>query len=1156
MAVYYTGDARIAEGERVEAFDPPYDEQLGSAAVVAIEDQGDGSMVLANAGTISGRFTGAGSANGVVVSRYGGTGGGLFHIEASGVLEVLSEGSNDSGFGYMFFARGYYAPQQTTAILNEGLIHVSAVGTSAVGIEAWGIFGTHIVNAGTLRVDAAYDGIGIKLVNDDDITNSGLIEVIAAEIAVGVDIGIYGGTGLRNTGTIIVRTAPDSPWVSVGVQWFSNNTDPGVPPNVLVNEGVIDADIALYANDGNGYASTLACPDTVINSGTLRGLVILAYGDDALLNGGVVEGDVLLEHGNDLYGGRRGVVYGVVDGGTGDDTLIGGADPDLLLGGEGADQLNGGAGDDTMLGGRGGDGLEGGAGNDLLTYADATRGIVANLATGVVDDGARDLVRGFERLAGSVFADDLTGSGLADVLEGGRGADTLAGGAGADTLRGGAGDDRLRGGTGNDVFLFCAGDGADQIFDFVPGQDRLELYGFFDAPEVHGSASGTVLRFATGDQILLRGVLPSALDLASFAPLPGIAPPDAPVLPAETLRANADTVVLAGEQLLITDPLPLFLSDQWIPNTGVLLERFGELPSLFLSGRVLLRTDDGVSPSVGVQGSLTDGPSQGESMVVIAAGGRLEVDATGGAPAVGVQRVHGLWNAGLLRVESLFGDATGLAAFDSEVPTINTGRIDVTAYGIARGVHGIEGLWNTGSIVATGDGSAIAVDLYANQTRDVLVNSGSIIAVSTAGGEPSVALRLSNATLDYTAGGAYANMKIWNSGTLRGDYAIRNYQQVFPQPVAGYDIFNTGNITGRVVLGIGNDLLLNAGTLRGVVSLGAGNDRYDGRYGLLYGSVDGGAGNDRLFGGSGNETLSGGIGSDTLSGGAGADRLQGGAGHDIFHVRAGDGADLIVDFTPGGTQDRIDIEGYAAALEIRQDGADTLIVLSATDSLRLQGVTAALIESQDLRFLAPALAPVPPVPVAPPAPLPPDAPTGPQVTALARMGSARGDALAGSAQGDILVGLEGNDTVTGAAGDDLLQGDEGNDSLNGGAGVDTLMGGVGRDVLTGGDGADVFVFDDAETGGSSAVLCDLITDFSHAAGDRIDLSGIDATRIYGDAAFVFIGEAAFSGQQGELRQQSYAGDTLLLGDLDGDTFADVWLRVSGPQVFEAGDFVL
>ena len=700
--------------------------------------------------------------------------------------------------------------------------------------------------------------------------------------------------------------------------------------------------------------------------------MILAYGDDAVHNSGLVAGDVLLEHGDDLYSGRRGLMEGVVDGGTGDDTLIGGAGAEVLLGGEGADQLNGGAGDDTLSGGRGGDGLDGGAGNDLLSYADATQGIVANLTIGVVDAGARDLVRGIERLAGSAFADNLTGSALADVLEGGGGADTLSGAAGADTLRGGAGDDRLRGGPGADVFLLRAGDGADVIFDFVPGEDRLAFYGFADAPTVSASTLGMALLFASGEQILLRGVLPEALDPAALAPRQESAPAEAPVPPSQTLRANEDVVLSAGEQLRVSDPLPLLLSDQWFPNSGLVLERFGPLPSLFLEGRLLLQTSDGSSPSVGVQGSLTDGPWWGESKVVIAAGGSLEVEAAGSAPAIGVQRVNGLWNAGLLRVEAALSDATGVAARDSELPVVNTGRIEVTADVLARGVHGIEGLWNSGSIVASGTGSAIAVDLYANQTRDVLVNSGSIIAVNAGSSEPSVALKLSNATLDYTAGGVYVNMKIWNSGTLRGDYAIRNYQQVFPQPVAGYDIFNTGSITGRVALGIGNDLL--RGSLYSRYDGGAGYDSAivtadDSRTSILfeYGGwangklyqifvggvasssirgiedltfsageaadrITGGPGNDtlegnggvdRLKGNDGDDVLDGGSHRDRLEGGLGSDTLTGGQGSDIFRFRSVEesrlgGEDLITDLS---ASDRIDLSFIDADATIEGDQA-------------------------------------------------------------------------------------------------------------------------------------------------------------------------------------------------------------------------------------------
>src|SRR5262249_61245737 len=53
-----------------------------------------------------------------------------------------------------------------------------------------------------------------------------------------------------------------------------------------------------------------------------------------------------------------------LDGGDGDDTLIGSADSDLLLGGAGKDTLQGGADDDELHGGDGVDVLRGGDGND------------------------------------------------------------------------------------------------------------------------------------------------------------------------------------------------------------------------------------------------------------------------------------------------------------------------------------------------------------------------------------------------------------------------------------------------------------------------------------------------------------------------------------------------------------------------------------------------------------------------------------------------------------------------------------------------------------------------------------------------------------------------------------------------------------------------
>ncbi|MGZ9063524.1 MAG: M10 family metallopeptidase C-terminal domain-containing protein, partial [Allosphingosinicella sp.] len=144
---------------------------------------------------------------------------------------------------------------------------------------------------------------------------------------------------------------------------------------------------------------------------------------------------------------------------------------------------------------------------------------------------------------------------------------------------------------------------------------------------------------------------------------------------------------------------------------------------------------------------------------------------------------------------------------------------------------------------------------------------------------------------------------------------------------------------------------------------------------------------------------------------------------------------------------------------------------------------------------------------------------------------------------DNVTGGSGHDSLWGGAGDDLLEGGPGDDTIDGGAGIDTvtyaaagarvevelglledqntrgagvdtlvsienlvgsafgdrltgnaganwLTGGGGGDVLAGGAGADRFVY--LALSDSTQAAPDLIADF--AAGDRIDLSAIDANR--------------------------------------------------------------
>jgi Ca2+-binding RTX toxin-like protein len=106
------------------------------------------------------------------------------------------------------------------------------------------------------------------------------------------------------------------------------------------------------------------------------------------------------------------------------------------------------------------------------------------------------------------------------------------------------------------------------------------------------------------------------------------------------------------------------------------------------------------------------------------------------------------------------------------------------------------------------------------------------------------------------------------------------------------------------------------------------------------------------------------------------------------------------------------------------------------------------------------------------------------------MGNSAGNTVLGAGGADRLYGLGGSDVLDAGAGNDRLYGGLGSDTLLGGKGNDRLYGGEGQDILTGGSGRDIFVFDLAP---NTAGNVDIITDFSHRAGDTIALSMADYT---------------------------------------------------------------
>ena len=107
--------------------------------------------------------------------------------------------------------------------------------------------------------------------------------------------------------------------------------------------------------------------------------------------------------------------------------------------------IRGGAGNDTIMP-AGYAGCEGEAGNDTIIgtnqphvsaiYANAPSGIIANLATGIVQDGygTQDTLVDIFNITGSPFNDQFFGSQASETFDGGGGSDTFVGGGGFDTV--------------------------------------------------------------------------------------------------------------------------------------------------------------------------------------------------------------------------------------------------------------------------------------------------------------------------------------------------------------------------------------------------------------------------------------------------------------------------------------------------------------------------------------------------------------------------------------------------------------------------------------------------------------------------------------------------------------------------------------------------
>jgi Ca2+-binding RTX toxin-like protein len=272
-------------------------------------------------------------------------------------------------------------------------------------------------------------------------------------------------------------------------------------------------------------------------------------------------------------------------------------------------------------------------------------------------------------------------------------------------------------------------------------------------------------------------------------------------------------------------------------------------------------------------------------------------------------------------------------------------------------------------------------------------------------------------------------------------------------------------------------------------------------------TIDGGAGNDTLYGygdGSGvggtppaidpagggaddRDSLLGGLGADVLYAGAGADTLDGGLGADT--VDGGHGDDFY----------RVDqSDDQAVETEIGAAGGIDTVESKATYALGANVENLTLVGA-----------------------------------ALNGFGNDRDNRIIGNAAANILTGEIGEDRLEGGAGNDTLDGGDSDDLLDGGAGADVLVGGdgVGIDSYIIDNVGDVII--ETDTSENDKVTSTMAVDLTKAS-----FAGIEHATLVGKAGLALIGDEnanALTGNAGANRIEGGGGDDTLEGDAGNDT---------------------
>ncbi len=882
----------------------------------------------------------------------------------------------------------------------------------------------------------------------------------------------------------------------------------------------------LYRDRGSSGTDRIAAGANSTAIGVQGDFSAALTGIEEITSSGFTNVTVVGDAGANLLSFAGVVLSGIalIDGGTGNDTIIGSTGADVIQGGGGNDSLDGGEGGDTyrVAGNAHGADLyrdSGTAGTDRIVAAASNTniGIQGNFSTALT--GIEEIsAGGFGNvvLLGDAGANvfDMTAIVLDAVrIDTGNGNDTIVGSAGDDTILGGGGNDSLNGGEGGDTYQVSGtGHGADTYADSgAAGTDRIVALANGTAIGLAGiSASSGIEEISANGFTGVRVTGTTAAELLDFGgvTLTGIVQIDAGSGNDTILGSAGNDVILgnAGNDSLNGGEG----SDTYqVSGTGHGADTYADSGAAGTDRIVALANNT----NIGIAGNFSAAASGIEE---ISGNGFTNVVLLGDGTA-NVFVLTGIALTGIARIDLGSGNDTILGSGGDDVILGNAGN---------DSLNGGEGS-DTYQVSGTGHGADTYADSGAAGT-DRIVALANNTNIGIAGNFSAAA-----SGIEEISGNGFTNVVLLGDGTA--------------------NVFDLTGIalTGiaRIDLGSGNDTILgSAGD--DVIHGGGGDDYLDGAEGSDVYRVNGtGDGTDRFrdTGSGGVDTVvavaantvirpaggfslaltgieaisgngfanvgiagssaaeiidftgvtltgialvDGGAGSDTILGSAGADTILGNAGDD--YLDGGDGGDT---FRVSGNS-----HGFDRYRDSGASGADRILATTANTVIGISGdFDAALTGIEEI--------------------------SGNGLAGVRILGDANAALLDFS--GLALVGI------------DAIDGGAGNDTIFGSAGADTLQGGAGNDSLDGGDGGDVYRV------GGNAHGFDLYRDTGGSGTDRIVATSANtAIGIQGD----------FSAGLTGIEEVSAAGfaNVVLLGDGNAGLFDLAAITLIGLARIDAG----